>query len=179
MKINALTAHVRIDSRIFRRFALFDTFIRQRKWKAPALFLAILLVFSEISFISGKEQSGMIGTLLLAIGVLLPLAYLLSFLLQVQDQCKRLGLKNPRPVYTLNLTETELRVINDMRAEDELRLAYDTLYSVYHRKDACYIYISSSRAFILPHTQNSLSPSQMWDFLHERLPEGILHGKRP
>lgn len=179
MKINALTAHVRMDGRIFRRFALFDTFIRQRKWKAPVLFLAIFLAFSAVAFASGREQSGMIGALLLCVGVLLPLAYLLSFLLQVHDQSRRLGMKTARPVYTLNLTETELRVINDMKPEDELRLAYDALYGAYRVKGAYYLYAAPSRAFILPDGQYTLSPADMWSFLAERMPQGKLHGKRP
>ncbi len=179
MKVNALTVHVRMDARIFRRFALFDTFIRQRKWKAPVLFLAIFVAFSAVAFASGRNQSGMIGTVLLAVGTLLPLAYLLSFLLQVHDQCRSLGLKKARPVYTLNLTETELRVINDMRPEDELRLAYAALYGVYRARDAYYLYATPARAFILPDAQNSLSPAQMWDFLQARMPDGHLHGKRP
>ena len=179
MRINALTAHVRMDSRTFRSFALFDTFIRQRRWKAPALFLLIFLAFSLIAFASGKEQSGMLGSLLLAVGLLLPLAYLLSFLLQVHDQCRRLGLKKPRPVYTINLTENEMRVINDIKPEDELRLAYDALYGAYRVKGAYYLYAAPARAFILPDGQYTLSPAEMWAFLSERMPESKLHGKRP
>lgn len=179
MKINALTAHVKIDSRIFRRFALFDTFIRQRKWKAPVLFAAIFLAFSAVAFASGRSQSVLLGMVLLCVGVLLPLAYLLSFLLQVHDQCRYLGLRRPRPVYTLNLTETELRVINDMKAEDELRLAYDALYGAYRVRGAYYLYAAPSRAFILPDGQYTLSAGEMWDFLSARLPQGKLHGKRP
>ena len=56
MKVNALTVHVRMDARIFRRFALFDTFIRQRKWKAPVLFLAIFVAFSAVAFASGSAS---------------------------------------------------------------------------------------------------------------------------
>lgn len=179
MQIHAITVHVRIHSGLFRRFALFDTFIRQRRYRAPALFMIIFLAFSLVAFATGKAQSAMLGALLLIIGLALPLAYLMSFLLQVHDQCRRLGLKSPRPAYTLNLTETEFRVINDMKSEAELRLAYDALHGVYRVKDAYYLYVTPARAFILPHAQNSLSPAQMWDFLHERLPQGKLHGKRP
>ena len=178
MVVNALTAHVRLDAKIFRRFALFDTFIRQRRWKAPALFMAIFLAFSTVALLSGKAQSVMIGMLLFGIGVFLPFAYLLSFLLQVHDQSKRLGLKTPRPVYTLNLNETELRVINDMKSEEELRVPFAQLDGAYRRADAYYLYVTPSRAFILPHAQNSLSPAQMWDFLAARLPDGKLHGEK-
>lgn len=179
VQIHAITVHVKIDSKLFRRFALFDTFIRQRRYKAPALFMAIFLAFSIVAFASGRKQSAMLGSLLLGVGVLLPLAYLLSFLLQVHDQCRRLGLKAPRPAYTLNLTETELRVINDMKSEPELRLPYDALHGVYRAKGAYYLYVAPTRAFILPDAQNSLSPAQMWDYLSERLAQDKLHGKRP
>lgn len=179
VQIHAITVHVKIDSSIFGRFALFDTFIRQRRYKAPLLFLAIFFVFSLIAFAAGKEQSVMLGTLLLAVGFFLPLAYLLSFLIQVHDQCRRLGLKTPRPAYTLNLTQMELRVINDMKSEAELRLPYDALHGVYRVKGAYYLYVAPTRAFILPDAQNTLSPAQMWDYLSERLAQDKLHGKRP
>lgn len=40
-----LTVMVHIDGRLFRNFALFDTFRRQRKWVSPALFAAIMRLF--------------------------------------------------------------------------------------------------------------------------------------
>ena len=179
MRVDTLTAHVKINSLIFRRFALFDTFRIKRRWVSPAIFCAILLAFSFVCMISGKEQSQMIGTLLQIIGLGLPACYVLSFLFQVSDQCKRLGLKTLRPAYTLNFCQSELRVINDMAAEPEVKLPYDTLHGVWRGNCAYYVYASPSRAFILPDGQYPLTPAQMWDRLKAALPKGALHGRRP
>jgi len=129
--------------------------------------------------ISGKEQAVFIGTVLQIIGIGLPICYVLSFLFQVHDQCKRLGLKTLRPAYTLNLAKNELRVINDMNSEPEVRLSYGSLHGVWRGNCAYYVYASPSRAFILPDGQYTLTPAQMWDFLKDLLPTGLLHGKRP
>ena len=110
MRTGTVTAHVRINAGIFRRFALFDAFRLKRRWVSPAVFCAVFLALSFLCMASGREQSGLIGTLLQVIGLGLPACYVLSFLVQVHDQCRRLGLKTLRPAYTLNLGETELRV---------------------------------------------------------------------
>ena len=175
-----ITVHVRINARIFRRFALFDTFLLHRRWKSPALFALILLSFSAIAFLApGGEQAQMIGNLLLVIGLGLPLAYVLHFLMQVRDQCRRLGLKQLRPAYTLNMGEKNLRIINDMNPEPEVSLPWESLHGVWRGEYAFYIYVHPSRAFIVPDGQYDLAPSALYDFFAARLPQGTLHGRRP
>lgn len=177
--MNTLTAHVKINAAVFRRFALFDTFRLKRRWVSPAVFSVILIAFSFAAMISGKQQAQMIGTLLQLIGIGLPLAYVLHFLLQIHDQCRRLGLKTLRPAYTLNFAEKELRVINDMTPEPEVKLTYASLHGVWRVNGAFYIYAAPARAFILPDGQYPLSPAAMWDTLSARLPKGALHGRKP
>ena len=181
MNIKTITVHVRINSAIFRSFALFDTFRLRKKWKAPALFCAIFLCFAQICFMleNRAEQAAMIGTLLLIIGVALPAAYILFFLVQVHDQCKRLGLKTLRPAYTLNMTDTELRVINDMVSEPEGRFSWDSIHGVWRAANAFYLYVTPGRAFLLPDGQCALSAAQLWDYLLERAGSDKLHGKKP
>ncbi|MBR4039439.1 MAG: hypothetical protein IKJ11_04995 [Clostridia bacterium] len=174
-----ITAHVRINAPIFRRFALFDTFRLRRRWISPAVFALILFAFSFACMISGKEQAQMIGTVLQLVGLGLPLCYVLAFLVQVGDQCRRLGLKSLRPAYTLNFCESELRIINDMAAEPEVRLAYTSLHGVWRVGGAFYIYAAPARAFILPDGQYPVSPAQLWDFLHARTGADRMHGRKP
>lgn len=177
MNRDSITAHVRMDARIFRRFALFDTFFLHRRFVSPCVFAAIFLCFSLIAFLSGKEQSDLIGSVLLVVGLGMPLAYFAAFLLQVHDQCTRLGLKKPRPVYTLNMAEDELRVINDMKTEPEARFPWAAIHGVWRVRGAYYLYAAPSRAFILPDGQCSLSPAVLRDFLTERVGAEKMHGK--
>jgi len=175
-----VTVHVRMNARIFRRFAMYDTFCLKRRFIAPALFAVIFIAFAAAAFVvTGNSQASLIGNLLLIIGLGLPLAYVLHFLLQIHDQCKRLGLKILRPAYTLNMHEEELRIINDINPEPEVVLPWNSLYGVWRSEFAFYIYANPSRAFILPDGQYALSPGQMYDFLYQRLPSGNMHGKRP
>lgn len=179
VKVNAVTAHVKINARIFRRFALYDTFRLQRRWVSPCIFSVIFLAFAIVAFASGRAQSALLGAVLLIVGLGIPLAYVASFLLQVHDQSTRLGLKALRPAYTLNMGETELRVINDMKQEDEAHFPWASMHGVWRAGHAYYLYVSPSRAFILPDGQCSLSPAEMWDFLSARVGAGKIHGKKP
>lgn len=179
MPAQTITAHVKINALIFRRFALYDTFRLKRRWVSPALFSVILFAFSFLCMLSGKEQAGLIATILQVIGLGLPVCYVLAFLVQVHDQCKRLGLKTLRPAYTLNFEDQQLRVINDMQREPEVSLPYASLHGVWRGNCAYYVYAAPTRAFILPDGQYGLTPAQMHDFLSERLPQGCLHGRRP
>ena len=178
--IHPVTVHVRINERILRRFAIFDTFRLKRRYKAPLLFALILCAFAAIAFLmTDKAQSAMIGNLLIVIGLGLPLAYVLHFLMQVHDQSRRLGLRQLRPAYTLNMSETGLRIINDMNPEPEVTLAWDALYGVWRGEFAYYLYSGPSRAFIVPDGQYDLTPAAMYDFLSAHLPQGKMHGHRP
>lgn len=175
-----ITAHVRIDARIFRRFALYDSFILNNHWRAPVLFAAIFTGFSMICFIHpDRAEAAKLGIVLFVLAFFLPLTYIAHFLLQIHDRNKQLGLKKPRPAYTLNMSKANLRIINDMKPEPEVSLSWESLHGVWRHKDAFYIYAHPSRAFIVPDGQYAPSPAQMFDFLSERLPEGRLHGKRP
>lgn len=179
MHAQTVTAHVKMSASVFRRFALFDAFGLKRRWVSPAVFCAVLFAFSFLCMASGRPQAHLIGTILQLIGLLLPLCYVLSFLLQLHDQCRRLGLRSPRPAYTLNLEPAVLRVINDMHAEPEVSLPYASLHGVWRVKGAFYLYAAPARAFILPDGQYPLSAAELYDVLKERLPQGMLHGRRP
>lgn len=179
MHERTVTVHVRINAAIFRRFALFDAFRLKRRWVSPAVFCAVFFAFSFLCMASGKAQAGLLGTILQIIGIGLPVCYVLAFMVQVHDQCKRLGLRALRPAYTLNLGETDLHVINDMRQEPEVVLPYSSLYGVWRVSGAYYLYAAPARAFILPDGQCALSPAELYDWLQARLPSGALHGRRP
>ena len=180
MSVSPITVHVRINARIFRRFAMYDTFRVQRRWRAPALFAAILAFFAAVCHtLTGRAQSAMIGNVLLIVGLGLPLAYVLHFLVQVHDQCSRLGLRQLRPAYTLNMEESRLRILNDMLKEPEVSLPWDTLHGVWRSEFAFYIYATPSRTFIVPDGQYAPKPAELYDFFKAHLPQGNLHGKRP
>lgn len=179
MNQDSITVHVKMDARTFRRFSCFDTFLLTRRWIGPLLFAVIFVAFSIIAFLSGKEDSGLIGWLLLLIGVGMPGTWVLNFHLQLNAQIRRLQLKTPRPVYSLELGDKKITVTNDMKKEAKVTLPWKSLMGVWRVKDAFYLYAAQNRAFILPDGQANATPAELYDFAKARLPEGALHGKRP
>lgn len=116
MQREIITIHVKMDRQTFRRFALFDTFRLKKRWCKPALFCAILLVFAAVAFAAGREQSALIGSVLLLVGLGLPAVYVGTYLSQLNAQAKKLRLDPPRPVYTLRLAQEGVTIQNDMKA---------------------------------------------------------------
>ena len=108
-----ITIHVRLDAKTFRRFCRFDGLWMRRRWARPLVFALLLGAFAAVALLSGREQSGLIAGVLLAVGLGLPLVYIGSFLTQINRQVKRYGLKSPRAVYTVRLSPDAMRVTND------------------------------------------------------------------
>ena len=180
MTRDTVTIHVYMDGRIFRRFGVFNTFRLRRRWRSPALFSIIFIAFAAVCFcLRDAMQSTLLGLVLLAVGLLLPACYFLSYFLQLNDQVRRLGIKTPKPVYTLVLGRRDVRITNDMKEEPEVVLPWENAMGVWRDKKAFYLYANAARAFILPDGQSECSPAELWDFLSQCLPEERLHGKRP
>ena len=125
MTRDTVTTHVRMDARTFRRFGFFDIFLLRRRWVSPAVFSGIFVAFAVICFcLRDKAQSALLGGVLLAVGLLLPACYFLSFYLQMNDQIKRLGINKPKPVYTLVIGRSDIHITNDMKEEAEVVLPW-------------------------------------------------------
>ena len=75
-----ITVKVRLDKKLFRSFAFYDTFVVKKRLVRPALFCVIMAAFAAAALIIGKEQSGLIAGVLLFVGLGLPAVYVLSFL---------------------------------------------------------------------------------------------------
>ena len=83
-----LTIPATIDSSDFVSFALFDTFRRKKRWKMPLLFAIIMSAFAIVCFAMRKTraQATLLGTVLLSIGLVLPLVWFLWFLNSVKKE---------------------------------------------------------------------------------------------
>ena len=70
MKSGPLTLEARVTPEVFREFAFFDTFRRQKRWRGPALFALIMGGFAAVCFAlrESREQAVLIGTVLLVVG---------------------------------------------------------------------------------------------------------------
>lgn len=168
-----VTIHVKLDSASFRRFALFDTLVLRRRWVRPALFGSIMCAFAVVCFCLRKEQSPLLGGLLLTLGLGMPAVYFGVFFSQLREQIKLLGLQKPQPVYTLRFFPEGVCITNDRKAEAAQEAPWEKLYGVYRVKDSIYLYATPQKAFLLPDGQADASPDELWRLLCARIPRHL------
>ena len=144
-----LTIRARITPAVFREFALYDTLIRQKRWRGLGLFAVIMAGFGVVCFLMRgiREQAVFLGCVLLAVGFTLPLAYFLSFLLSIRAQSKQMWLKNAPVAYTLTLDEEKISV-----TAGEKTTEYKWSQVVYVRwlLHSTALYVGPQQAYLLP-----------------------------
>lgn len=151
----------------FLRFTMFDTFRRKKMWRSPATFSGILGTCGIVCFLMRHvDGAAMLGTVLLLVGIGMPVFYLLSFaaslFLQIRKQ------KLPRMVYTLTLTNTkEFHIENEAEKVD---YPWKKVHHVYRGKTATYLYATPARAFILPHYFVEEGTEELWKLISKKLP---------
>lgn len=177
MKNESLTVSVRIDAAVFRKFALFDTFRRQRRWVSPVVFSAIFLCFSAVAFVLREraEQAVLLGGVLLGIGVFLPAVYFLSFFFSIRAQIRRLGLSSPRPAYTLQLSGDGVAVFTD---KEQATYWWADFYGAYRTPHSIYLYAAPNRAYLLPNEQVKEGADTLWNLINTFMPLSRLHDCR-
>jgi len=177
MPHQSITIEVKMDRKLLRSFAMFDAFHLKKRWKKPVLFSTILTAFSIVCFLlTSFEQNRLLGTVLLVIGLGLPLAYVLMFLIQIGDEAKKLKLKTPRKVYTLELSDEKITVTNNLMNEPPVCLEWQKLPVAFRRKNAIYLYVTRARAFILPSGQASASDDELWAMFERNMQKGRARG---
>lgn len=162
-----MTIEVILTAGEFLRFTMFDTFRRKKMGRSPAIFSGILGTCGMICFFMRHvDGAAMLGTVLLLVGIGMPVFYLLSFaaslFLQIRKQ------KFPRLVYTLTLTGgKELHIENETEKVD---YPWKKVHHVYRGKTATYLYATPARAFILPHYFIEDGADALWTLLRKKLP---------
>lgn len=178
MKNADFTVSVKVDGAIFKDFALFDTFHRQRRWKSPTIFVSIMLLFSLIAFscVGKAEQAALLGGVLLSVGILLPVVYFLNFFLSVHTQIKKLGLNIPRYVYTLQFSKYNgVEVSSD---KEQIAYGWDELFAAYRTNRCIYLYAAPYRAYLLPNEQIENGADELWALIISGLPQLQVHDYR-
>ena len=169
IKFTDITVKVKLDEKTFKRFAVFDMFIRRKKWIRPVVFFLLMTVFAAAALLIGREQSGMIAAVLLVVGISLPLVYAGTFLSQVNIQAARQKLKPAREVYTVILREEGITAENSSREEGTLEMPWDKVAQAFRKKECIYLYVTPEKAFLLPAKQADAPDHDVWDFIREHL----------
>lgn len=162
------TIYSHITPKVFQEFAWFDILRQQRRWQTPALFTLLMSVFAAVCFLAPERVrgAGLLGWVLLAVGLLLPLGWLLSFHLSVRAETKRLKLSQAPVAYTLRLTDQGLSVSNDREQAD---FSWDQLHSACRLQHCVCLYTAPRQAFLLPDADLPEKPS-FWQDICRFLP---------
>lgn len=164
-----ITVCSRIDAKIFKDFAFFDTMKRQKRWKHPAIFAAILLFFAAVCFsqVSKREGAFMLGTALSLIAIGFPFSYIHNFNASLNKQVIKQGITKPREVYNIELNDNGVIVSNKT---EQAKFQWSDIYRVYHRNSCVYLYVAESRAFLLPESEIKCGVEKLWAMLEKNLP---------
>lgn len=164
----------KIDEDVFTHFAVYDMFVLRKKWIRPLIFFIIMAVFAAVCFIfrEGHEKAGMLATVLLAVGIIVPAAYFLTFYISSRDQASKLHLNLITVQYSVELSDSHVIVRNEK--ENAEFLWKHLLYAV-RRKDCIYLYATPKNAYLLPECEDS---DEAWNLISEKMPGRISPKKK-
>ena len=166
-----MTIEVTLTAKIFKRFTFFDTFIRKKMWRSPAIFAGILGVCGCICFLMNHVDGAvMLGCVLLIVGLGFPTSYFINFALSLRKQITVYGLTTPKKVYTLHLTK-KADGISVENEREHVDYKWENVYHVYRDKEATYLFMSAQRGFILPHACTDDNAAKLWKLLERTLPK--------
>lgn len=182
-KTNVLSVPVQIDTAIFREFALFDVWTRQKRWQRPLVFALILLAGAVICFtqVGRREGAALLGTVLTVVGLGLPLVYFGMFFRSVSQQAKKMGLSAPKDVYRVDLDETGVRMYpagQQDKEEAAVSRPWAEVYGAWRTPGAIYLYGNATQAYLLPAEQIPGGADRAWELLQTHLPAEKLHTTR-
>ena len=166
-----MTIEATLTEKIFRKFTMFDMMRRRKVWRSPAIFASILSVSACICFLMHHVDGAvLLGSVLLIVGLGMPLVYFISFASSLKQQILQQGLKRPQTFYTLCLTE-KADGIGIRNAKEQASYKWKDVHHVYRDTIATYLYMTPQRAFILPHTCIEEGPDALWKLIEKKIPK--------
>ncbi len=156
---------VRLNEKIFRRFARFDMLRLRKRWVKPAVFALILCAFAFVALLSRKPQSGMIAAVLLAVGLGLPVVYIGMFLSQVNLQAEKWKLGKGRSVYTVTMRMRDFTVVNNQKTGEVVTVPWAEAAQAYRMPGCIYLYASPVKAYLLPNGQADVPDAEVWNMI--------------
>ena len=146
---NSITITCNITGDDFVRFAKYDTFKRKKAWKSPVFFALIMTGFALICYtvLRDREQSSLLGTVLLAVGLVVPSVWYFMYMRSLREQVKKIGLRTSKAQYFVMFSPDRIHVSKGKETADYL---WENVYMLVYDKDVSYLYVDPQRAFLLP-----------------------------
>ncbi len=145
-----MTIDCLLDAKTFKDFTFFNIIKRLKYYKSPVIFACILTFCAAICFIMYKIDGAiLLGTILLVVGLGMPIFYFTTFFISLKKQVKAQNLENPRLVYSITLENKEegISISND---KEKASYKWEQVYHVYYAKNCIYLFMTKDRAFLLP-----------------------------
>ena len=73
-------------------------------------------------------------------------------------------------------TKPSVRGILCRKAEEPQEVSWDSIHRAYRKNGCIYLYVTPSKAFLLPSKQADAPDHEVWDFIRKRLGEGKCKG---
>lgn len=147
-----ITVSSNITGHEFGRFAMYDTFVRRKAWRSPVLFALMMGGFALVCFTLARdrEQSSLLGTVLLSVGLLLPTVWLLMYIFSVRKQIKKFGLSTYKVQYSVEFCDDGFTVT---KGKEKADFAWDDVTALVADRGCAYLYVDKGRAFLLPDSE--------------------------
>jgi len=159
-----------INFPILKRFLIFDVLGRQKKWRPPALFALLFLLFAILGYLfrDTAERPYFLIVTLLVIAILVPGVYFLTFFNSINKQKKLFRINRDKLAYTLEFSNRE-DGIHIYTPKENVHYKWTDVSKVYDRGDAYYLYIRGIKAFILPEKEIKPVKTELDHLFFEKL----------
>lgn len=177
----ALALDVRIESKIYRDFMVFDNLTRIGAWRRPLWFAAIFTGLAAVALVATMfgYQGLVLGLALLVVGLGLPGLLIARIYYVIGTRVRGLGLAKgkSRLAYHLDFTKDKNALVVSVPGKEALVFPWAQAMGAWRRMEAIYVYVQPGRAYLVPAGQAEGGLDQYWDYLRNVLPGERLHGK--
>lgn len=148
---DGMTIAVKLSENHFRQFLIFNILRRLKLYRSPLIFASILTVSAVISFLMHHVQGAiLLGTVLLVVGLGMPIVYFTTFFASLKKQVKLQNLNPPRLVYTLQFSQ-DSEVLDIFNEKEKASYRWQDVYHAYFEKESIYLFLTKDKAFLIPH----------------------------
>ena len=163
----------------FKDYIKFDVLTRQKKYKKPvslffALYMAATLCFAMQDTV---DVAFVFGSIFIVAAVFIPTNFFRTLTNSMNEQTKKMKLSPPREVYTVHLSSRANGISYDYPEDKKIagEFYWKDALSAWKTRNAIYLYVSDTQAFLIPNNNPNLDYDGIWAFIKSNLPQDKLH----
>jgi hypothetical protein len=154
----------KIDKKIYLDFFRFNCFYMNKHARNSFLFPLLLLLFAIFNWFVG---SAYLGWILFVLALITPIWILITYRSQAEKQIRQFDLNSPKVFYTISFSSNGIYIRNKKEKAD---YNWDTVYSIYRTSCYMYLYLTKTKAFIIPFEGIlSSTPELLWQLFTDNV----------